>query len=662
MASQARLKQLRRELDEHAYRYYVLDDPAISDAEYDRMFAELEAIEREHPDWITSDSPTQRVGGAPSEKFAKAIHRMPMLSLGNAFSPDDVAAFIKRVERSDDSVKEYVCELKIDGLAISLLYEDGKLIRGATRGNGVEGEDVTANVRAIASVPLQLRRAVKGVVEVRGEVYMPKVNFAALNARLEEDGKPVYANPRNAAAGAVRQLDPRITASRRLQTFMYQLDPAGSAKTQHDVLQRLGDLGFRVNPNAEVVSPQGVEGYLDKWRDERHKLDYDTDGVVMKVNRLDQQIELGFVSRSPRWAIAYKFPPEEVETKVLDILTQVGRTGTITPVAALEPVTVAGSVVRRCTLHNEDEVLRKDVRVGDTVVLHKAGDVIPEIVKVILEKRPKKSKAWAPPEECPACGAPAVRQEGEVARRCLNPICPAQRRERILHFASRAGLDIEGMGEAVVGQLVEEGYAEDAADLFRLTKAQLLTLDGFADRSAEKLLSAISSRKNPPLRRFLNAVGIPHVGENTAALLAQHFGSIEKLQKASADDLVAVEGIGPIVAAAVADWFAGEGGRRLIEHLKEAGVRPQEVQGVGEGPWSGQTWVLTGGLDTMTRPEAEEKIRGLGGHPASSVSKKTTVVVAGDSAGSKLDKARSLGVEVIDEDEFIRRLRGAAAG
>jgi DNA ligase (NAD+) len=579
-----------------------------------------------------------------------------MLSLGNAFSLDDVNAFIARVEKSADNVDEYICELKIDGLAISLLYEDGRLVRGATRGNGVEGEDVTANVRAIASVPMTLLGQQKGVVEIRGEVYMPKPSFAALNARLEEEGKPTYANPRNAAAGAVRQLDPRITASRRLQTFMYQLDPPAGVTTQAGVLDRLAELGFRVNSHRQVVAPDGVEAYLDEWRDKRHELEYDTDGAVLKVNSLAQQGELGAVSRSPRWAIAYKFPPEEAETTVLDILTQVGRTGTITPVAALEPVKVAGSTVKRCTLHNEDEVERKDVRVGDRVVLHKAGDVIPEIVRVLVEHRPKKSKPWRPPEQCPVCGEAATREEGEVARRCTNPLCPAQQRERIRHFASRAGLDIEGMGDAVVEQLVEKGYAADSAGLFRLTRDQLLTLDGFAERSSEKLLAAIEARKQPPLHRFLNALGIPHVGEHTAALLAQHFGSLDHFTEATADSLVEIEGIGPIVAAAVAGWLESDGGKTLLRHLRDAGVAPAAERQAGPGPWTGQTWVLTGGLDTMTRPEAEEKIRALGGHPASSVSKKTSVVVAGDSAGSKLEKARSLGVEVIDEAEFVRRL------
>jgi DNA ligase (NAD+) len=659
VATRKRLEELRREISEHARLYYVLDRPAISDAEYDRLFAELVAIEDEHPEWITPDSPTQRVGAEPSARFEKAKHRMPMLSLGNAFSWDDVAAFTKRVEKGVGVVDQYACELKIDGLAISLLYRDGVLVRGATRGNGVEGEDVTPNVRAIASVPMKLKVAVPGEIEVRGEVYMPKASFAALNARLEEDGKQTYANPRNAAAGAVRQLDPKITASRRLQTFMYQLDPPGKVDTQSGILERLSELGFRVNPHAAVTDTAGISDYLERWGERRHDLDYETDGVVIKVNSLAAQGELGAVSRSPRWAIAYKFAPEEAQTTVLDILVQVGRTGTITPVAVLEPVQVAGSTVRRCTLHNEDEVARKDVRIGDRVVLHKAGDVIPEIVRVIVEQRPKKARRWKPPQQCPACQSPAIREEGEVARKCLNPLCPAQQRERLRHFTSRAGLDIEGFGDAVVAQVIDEGYVADAADIFRLTAEQLRELDGFAERSAQKLVETIAARREPNLPAFLNALGIPHVGEHTALLLAQHFGSIERIAAASEEELSRIAGIGGVVAAAVAGWFDADGGKELLARLKEAGVRPQQEAAAGDGPWSGQSWVLTGTLTSMTRPQAEEHVRALGGNPSSSVSKKTHTVVAGAAAGSKLEKANQLGVTVIDEDAFVAALREA---
>jgi DNA ligase (NAD+) len=661
-AARKRSGELREQLNHHAHRYYVLDDPEITDAEYDQLFRELVDLEARHPELQTPDSPTQRVGGAPLDSFKKVRHRAPMLSLGNAFSPDEVRDFVRRVERITGPVDAYICELKIDGLAISLSYREGNYLRAATRGNGEEGEDVTANVRTIRSVPMSLRDGgihLPAEFEVRGEVYLPKAAFATINARLEEAGKPGYANPRSAAAGAVRQLDPTITSKRGLQTFMYHLDPPGRAGSQAEVLDALERMGFRVNPHRRVAtSIDEIVAFLDEWVTQRHDLDYETDGVVIKVSSLGQQAELGSVARSPRWAIAYKFPPEERESTVLDIMVQVGRTGAVTPVAMLEPTLVAGSTVRRATLHNEDEVARKDVRIGDTVVLHKAGDVIPEIVRVVLEKRPRKSRPWLMPSRCPACDSELVREEGEVVRRCLNPLCPAQRRETLLHFASRAGMNIEGMGAAVIDQLIDLGYVAEPADLFRLTKEQLLTLDGFAERSAEKLLASIAGRTTVPLARFVNALGIRHVGEHTAVTLAAHFGSLEALAAAGVDDLLAVEGIGEVVAEHVARWFAAQEGREIIEHLRTAGVEPESAAR-SEGPWTGQSWVLTGSLESMTRPEAEERIRTLGGNPGSSVSRKTHTVVVGASPGSKLEKAERLGVRVIDEAAFAAELSAA---
>ena len=659
-----RAAALRREVDHHGHLYHVLDRPEITDAEYDRLFRELLDLETRYPELQTPDSPTRRVGAAPSESFSKFRHRTPMLSLSNAFSLEEVEAFRKRIQRIVPDVDRFVCELKIDGLAMSLTYRDGDLITGATRGDGVEGEDVTANVRTIRSVPVRLRHLPEGMpaeFEVRGEVYMPKRSFAALNQQLEEQGKQTYANPRNAAAGAVRQLDSSVTASRGLQTFMYQLDPPGPARSQSEVLALLGEMGFRVNPDWREVDGEGIAGYLERWQDARHDLDYQTDGVVIKVNSRDQQAELGAVSRSPRWAIAYKFPPEERETRVLDIFVNVGRTGTCTPVAALEPVLIAGSTVQRCTLHNEDEVARKDVRAGDTVLVHKAGDVIPEIVRVVLEKRPPGARPWAVPSRCPVCGSELVREEGEVARRCLNPLCPAQRWERLIHFASRSALDIEGMGPMVIAALIEAGYVEDAADLFRLTRDQVLTLERFADRSADNLIASIAARRRVPLHRLVNALGVPHVGEHTALVLANHFRSLERLAEADEDDLLEVEGIGPTVAAAVARWFHGEDGQKLLRKLAEVGVAAEAAPVVGEGPWTGQTWVLTGSLEAMPRPDAEERIRRLGGNPGSSVSRKTHTVVAGPAAGAKLEKAQRLGVRVIDEAQFLEELEAAEA-
>ena len=660
--AEERVLALRKELDYHSRQYHVLDAPEITDAEYDRLFRELVDLESAYPELQTADSPTQRVGGEPAATFTKVRHRTPMLSLNNAFSPDEVRDFGTRVERAIGSVSGYVCELKIDGLAMSITYSGGRFVRAATRGNGSEGEDVTANVRTIRSVPMTLARVDGGLpdeLEVRGEVYLPKGAFAAHNLRLEEAGKPGYANPRSAAAGGVRQLDPAATAARGLQTFMYAIDPPGKVRTQAEVLETLAALGFRVNPHRQLAATiDEVLAFLDHWAERPHELDYETDGVVIKVASLAEQMELGTISRAPRWAMAYKFPPEEHETQVLNIHVQVGRTGAVTPVAILEPTLVAGSTVRRCTLHNEDEVARKDVRIGDTVLLHKAGDVIPEIVRVILDKRPKDAKPWQMPEHCPACDSLLVREQGEVVRRCLNPLCPAQRRELIIHFAGRGAMNIEGLGPAVIDQLIDLGYVTEPADLFRLTTEQLLTLEGFAERSATKLVDSIASRRHVPLARFINALAIRHVGEHTAETLAAHFGTIDALAGATEADLLDVEGIGAVVAGHMAVWFASGEGRAVLEHLRAAGVEPERAAG-GGGPWSGQTWVITGSLEAMSRADAEARIRSLGGNPTSSVSRKTHAVVSGASPGSKLEKAQRLGVRVLDEAEFAAELEAA---
>ena len=660
--ARARHAELVRTIEHHAHRYYVLDSPEIEDSEYDALFRELANLEELHPELQTPDSPTQRVGAAPVEAFAKAPHRTPMLSLANAFGVEEVEEFVRRVERAVGAVDAYVCELKIDGLAVSLSYKDGQLLRGATRGNGLEGEDVTAQLRTVRTIPTRLLAGVGGVpaeIEVRGEVFLPKSAFARLNEDLDERGKPRYANPRNAAAGSVRQLDPRITARRGLRAFMYAIDPPGEAGTQAGVLDALDRLGLPTNPHRRVVSNvEAIAGYVEEWRDRRHDLDYDTDGVVIKVAPLALQEELGAVARSPRWAIAYKFPPEEVETVVLDIIVSVGRTGAATPVAVLEPALVAGTTVRRATLHNEDEVARKDIRIGDTVLLHKAGDVIPEVERPLLEKRPEGAAPWRMPDRCPSCDTELVREEGEVVRRCVNPLCPAQRRERLRHFASRASLNIEGLGEAIIDQLVDGGHVAGAADIFRLDKATLLTLDGFADKSADNLLRAIDERRHVSLGRLINALGIRHVGEHTAFTLAAHFGTLDALSAAGEEELLAVEGIGPVVARSVAGWFASEPGRELLRRLAEVGVEAEQTE-ASTGPWTGQTWVLTGGLDGLTRPEAEARIRALGGTPGSSVSRKTHAVVAGAAPGSKLEKAQRLGVRVLDEAQFLAELEAA---
>lgn len=655
-----RAVELRSLIEHHLHQYHVLDRPEITDAEYDVLFRELTELETQYPSLLFSDSPTQRVGAEPATGFQKVRHATPMLSLGNAFTSEEVDAFVHRVQREVPHVDAYMCELKIDGLAISLTYENGVLVRGATRGNGVEGEDVTANVKAIRSIPQSLNTISDPLptkIEVRGEVYLPKDVFAAWNARLEEQGKPRYANPRNAAAGAVRQLDAALTAQRGLQTFMYHIDPSGPARSQSEVLDLLARLGFVVNPHSEKVSGSaGIADFLTRWQEKRHELNYETDGVVIKVLSLADQEELGAVSRSPRWAIAYKFPPEEVETAVLDIVVQVGRTGAVTPVAVLEPVLVAGSTVRRCTLHNEDEVARKDVRVGDRVLLHKAGDVIPEIIKVIMKARPAHSREWRPPTRCPVCDFPLEREEGEAVRRCLNPLCPAQRRERLRHFASRNAFNIVGLGEAVIDQLVDDGLVSDAADLFTLTADQIETLDGFAEKSAQKLIHAIAQAREVPLQRLLYALGIRHVGDHTAVLLADHFSTLGAVAKASEDELIHVDGIGPIVAQHIAHWFAASEGQALLAKLQAVGVVAQEKV-AAVGPWQGQAWVLTGTLESMTRGEAAEQLRQRGAVPSESVSRRTHTVVAGVSPGSKLERARSLGVRVMGEVEFLAELK-----
>jgi DNA ligase (NAD+) len=652
--AQARVLELRKLIDRANRMYYVLDQPEITDAEYDALFRELADLETQYPELITPDSPTQRVGGPPSDAFAKVTHRTPMLSLANAFDRDEVREFDKRVRRALGDVKvEYVTELKIDGLAMSLLYEEGRYKIGATRGDGYVGEDVTPNVKTIPSVPLSVTIPAEfpRTFEVRGEVYMPKRSFQRLNAELAAEGKPLFANPRNAAAGAVRQLDPRITARRRLDTFVYALDPPGGARSQEQILERLAEMGFHANENRRLHPDiDAVIAFLDEWQEKRHGLDYEIDGIVIKVNDLGQQAELGFVSRSPRWALAFKFPPEQAETVVEDIKVYVGRTGAITPVAWLTPVQIGGVTVGRATLHNEDEVARKDVRPGDQVIIQRAGDVIPEVVRVLKEKRPASSRPWHMPKKCPECGTDLVREPGEAATRCINPTCPAQVLEHLRHFVG--SLDIEGLGYATLQQLIGRTLVKDPADLYHLTKEQLLSLDGFADKSAQNLLDRIAASKSTTLLRFLAALGIGHVGWTMAGLLADHFGDLDHLQAATIEDLRAIGGVGPTVAEDVHEYFHRPESRQLIERLLAAGIeikRPERR----EGPLSGKTFVLTGTLNSLTRGQAEERVKDLGGSIGSSVSKKTDYLVVGAEPGSKLEKAQRLKVPILDETAFL---------
>lgn len=662
-----RIDKLREEIRQHDYYYYVLDDPQIPDADYDKLFRELQSLEQAYPDLITSDSPTQRVGGQPSESFAEVRHEQPMLSLANAFDEQEMRDFDRRVrERLGVEQVAYNAEPKLDGLAISLLYEDGELTRGATRGDGTTGEDVTANVRTVTAIPLKLhdsgwpRR-----LEVRGEVYMTKQSFIALNDyQAKHEGKQ-FANPRNAAAGSMRQLDPRITARRKLAFFAYGVglvEGGEVANRQSERLKQLRNWGFPISPEMEVV--EDLDGCFDYYRrigDQRQSLSYDIDGVVFKVDRFDYQEQLGFVSRAPRWAIAYKYPPEEASTKLLEIDVQVGRTGALTPVARLEPVQVGGVTVTNATLHNEDEIERKDVRIGDTVVVRRAGDVIPEILRVIKDKRPKNARRFKMPSECPECGSEVVRPEGEAIARCTGGlICPAQRVRALIHFASRRALDIEGLGEKLVEQLVEQGLVENLADLYQLTQEQLTGLERMGEKSAANLIEALEQSKQVPLERFLYALGIREVGETTAKALASHFRSLEAIEQADQATLEQVPDIGPVVAAHIHAFFRDRRNREVIDQLiNEAGFKLElPPKRKASSALQGKTFVLTGTLDSMSRDEAKEKLEALGAKVTGSVSKKTDYVVTGADPGSKLAKARDLGVEILEEDAFLKMVNG----
>jgi DNA ligase (NAD+) len=657
-----RADELRQQLHHHNYRYHVLDDPEISDVEYDELMRELRAIEDRFPELITEDSPTQRVGGPPTDLFAEARHRAPMLSLDNAFSRDELEAWARRVEREVGSGARYTCELKIDGVAVALTYEGGRYTRGATRGDGFVGEDITANIRTIRSVPTVLRDGFDGLLEVRGEVYLPVKAFERLNEQLSEQGGRVFANPRNAAAGSLRQKDPSITASRPLRLWCHGIGVAEGRRFSSHLgsLEWLGQLGLPVNPTTERVdSIDDVVAVVARWEHDRHSVDYEIDGVVVKVDQVAFQEELGATSHAPRWAIAYKFPPEERTTRLERIEVHTGRTGVVTPFARLEPVFVSGVTVTTATLHNEDEVRRKDVRMGDTVIVRRAGDVIPEVVGPVKSKRPKRARPWRFPTTCPSCGTPLVRKEGEAYWRCPNRRgCPSQNVEWLFAFASRGAMDIEGLGYKTGILLLDMGWVKDPADVYSLTAEQLAQLPGFKEKKISNLLSAIEASKDRPIWRLLVGLNIPHVGSTVATLLARAFGSIDALAAASEEEIAAVEGVGPVIARSVADWFRDGENRRLLEKLRAAGIRMEdpEPEAPVEGPLSGSTIVLTGGLEALSRDDAAAAAEAVGAKVASSVSKKTDFVVAGENPGSKLAKAEQLGVEVIDEAEFLERL------
>jgi len=665
----ARVASLREEIVAHDYRYYVLDAPSVPDAEYDRLLRELQALEQEHPDLVTPESPTQRVGGAPLEGFAEVRHGTPMLSLANAFSEEEIEQFHERVMRGlETGHVDYVAEPKLDGVAIALRYEQGRLVQAATRGDGTTGEDVTSNARTIAAIPLQLKQhgpshdhghdnknGWPDLLEVRGEVYMPLAGFEAYNAKAREEGRKELVNPRNAAAGSLRQLDPRLTAQRPLAFFAYGLAAAERLPdSQYQALERLRDWGFPVNREIRRVrDAEGCIAYYREMADKRSSLPYDIDGVVFKVDRRQQQETLGFVSRAPRWAIAQKFPAQEEITRLLSIDVQVGRTGTLTPVARLEPVFVGGVTVTNATLHNLDEIRRKDVREGDWVVVRRAGDVIPEVARVVVERREGELPEFIMPEACPVCGSAVERIEGEAAFRCSGGLfCGAQRIRSILHFASRRAMDIEGLGEKLVVQLVESDLVRSIADLYRLQREQLVALERMGEKSADNLLQQLERSKRPPLDRLLYALGIREVGEVTATALARYFGDLESLVAASEEELIEVPDVGPVVASHVHAFFQEPHNREVLQQLEQAGMQWQPLESPGsEQPLAGQTWVLTGTLG-MPRARAKSLLENLGAHVAGSVSAKTSVVLAGEAAGSKLRKAESLGVEVIDEEAF----------
>jgi DNA ligase (NAD+) len=658
-----KLGDLRSQIRHHDHLYYVLNQPEITDAQYDKLFAELKRLEEQHPELITPDSPTQRVSGEPLEAFISVRHAIPMLSIDNTYSADELRTFDHRVAKLlDTRGYGYVVELKIDGLAISLRYESGLLVVAATRGDGDKGDDVTANVRTIRAVPLRLTGDnVPKILEVRGEVYMPKKSFAALNQQKEDEGEPLFANPRNAAAGSLKLLDARTTASRNLAFFAYSTGQVSQllAPTHHETLQSFKKMGLPVNPNIKKAADiEQVIKICDHWQDKKGSLDYQIDGMVIKIDRFDQRDILGTTGRAPRWCIAYKFPPDQAKTVVESIDVQVGKTGTLTPVANLKAVLLAGTTVKRASLHNFDEIRRLDVREGDTVIIEKAGEIIPQVVKVLKESRQIWSKEFVPPKECPQCGGPIAKDEGGVYLRCVSGKCSAMLRERLKYFAGRDQMDIEHLGPAVIDQFIAAGLVKTFADLYKLTKEDLLTLDRMADKSAERLLKAIDESRGRPLWRFVAALGIRHIGSQSAEILAERFGSLDKLMQADEESLAGTEQIGPVIAKSVYDYFRDEDNRRVIAELLAAGVKPQPPQRKKADVLEGKTFVVTGTLKGFGRQEIERAIKDNGGKTSGSVSKKTDYVLAGTEAGSKLDKARELGVQIISEEDFLKMIGG----
>ncbi len=662
-----KIEELRLEINRHNCLYYVLDRPEITDAKYDQLMAELIALEEKYPELISEDSPTQRVGGVPAEAFRTVEHRIPLLSLNNAFSEQELRDFEQRIKRLTGEEKpEYVAELKIDGLTVALTYQDGVLVQGATRGDGIKGEEITTNLKTIRTIPLRLHQTLPGLLTVRGEVYMNRKDFEELNREREENEESLFANPRNAAAGSLRQLDPKVTAARRLDLFFYDLlwweKGQGEAPvTQWEALTTLKGWGLKVNPSSELCSSlEEVIAFCRKWQEQRFELPYEIDGIVVKLNSLTLQAEMGFTAKAPRAKIAYKFPAEEVETRVRDILVNVGRTGALTPLAVLDPVRVAGSTVSRATLHNEDYIKEKDIRIGDPVILRKAGDVIPEVVRVVREKRTGEEREFLMPSFCPVCGASVYREPDQAVTRCLGSSCPAQLRELIIHFASREAMNIEGLGPSIINLLLEKGLISDPADLYNLKYEDLLGLERFGEKSARNLLAAIERSKDTPLPRLLFALGIRNVGAEVARRLAGCFLSMDRIFKASKEELLTVPEIGEVIAESVLHYAGEERNRSLLEKLRQAGLKFSMEDAVKEAqPLAGQTFVLTGSLSTLTRSSAEEELRKLGAKTGSAVSRNTDYVVVGADPGSKYQKALELGIKILSEEELINLLEQA---
>ncbi|HFJ7501459.1 TPA: NAD-dependent DNA ligase LigA [Enterococcus faecium] len=658
-----RAEELRTRLNQWSREYYVEDKPTVEDYVYDKEYAELVAIEEQYPDLITSDSPTQRVGGKVLEGFEKVTHDIPLYSLNDVFSKEELIAFDQRVQKAVGRVVDYCCELKIDGLSVSLRYEDGNFVRGATRGDGTVGENITENLKTVRSVPIKLKEPMN--IEVRGECFMPKRSFVQLNQDREAEGKDIFANPRNAAAGSLRQLDSKITAKRNLDTFLYTVADFGpmQAKTQYDALEELEKIGFHTNREKRLChSIDEVWSYIEEYHDKRVDLPYEIDGIVIKVNEFSLQDQLGFTIKAPRWAAAYKFPPEEVETLIENIEWTVGRTGIVTPTAIMTPVRVAGTTVSRASLHNGDYIKLKDIRLKDTVLIYKAGDIIPEVSQVVLDKRPKDSEEYQLPTHCPVCGSELVHLDEEVALRCINPKCPAQMKEGLNHFVSRNAMNIDGLGPRVLEQMYDKKLVADVADLYKLTEEELLTLDKIKEKSANNILTAIDNSKDNSVERLIFGLGIRHVGAKAAKILAEHFGDLETLSKSDYESIIALDTIGDIIADSVVTYFSNEEVHELMNELKQAGVnfeykglRNAQLQEV-ESPFKEKTVVLTGKLTRFTREEAKETIENLGGKVTGSVSKKTDIVVAGEDAGSKLTKAQELGIEVWTEDQMADAL------